>query len=242
MSTINLLPNDYVQRSARRRANILCVALFGVVMAAVLGAALVGDRSSRHTRHVRDQVDAAYAYAAQQIQQLQSLEARRQTMQDRAEAIGSLLERVPRSRLLGIIANALPENTSLTKVDLETKRLVLPIATPAPGAKAPTKFDAVAAARASKGPPVVVTMELIGLAATDVQVARFISNLARNSLIQSADLVFSQEKLIDKIPTREFQVHLELKNGADAINDVAVSAVANAAESDSGAYSKGVGQ
>jgi Tfp pilus assembly protein PilN len=220
MSTINLLPEDYVRRSARRRANVMCLVLFAISMAAVVTAALVSERSSRHTRQVRDQVDDAYTYAARQIQQMQQLEARKQSMLAKAEAISSLLERVPRSHLLGVIANAMPENTSLTRLDLDTKRLVVAAPAPAAGKSEASKFDALSAARSAKALPSVVTLELTGLAGTDVEVARLIANLARNPLIAAVDLIYSQEKIIDKQPVREFQVHLELRTGADALADM----------------------
>ena len=61
-------------------------------------------------------------------------------------------------------------------------------------------------------------MTVQGLAGTDSQVAKFIANLARNPLIGSVDLSFSQEKLIDKALVREFKLNLKLKDNVDAVN------------------------
>jgi len=242
MTTINLLPNDYVRRSASRRANVLCLALFAVTMAAVVTAALVSERSSRHTRTVRDEVDASYAVAAKQIQQMQELEARKQNMLDRAEAISSLQERVPRSHLLGVIANCLPEHVALSRVDLDTKKTVVAPPKDKSAGGGASKFDAVSAARTDKEVTYTVVMDVTGLASTDVQVARFIAALAKNPLIASVDLVFSQEKVVDKTTLREFQLHLELEKAADAIQDSS-EAVAEASDHDkTGNNSTGVGQ
>ena len=57
-----------------------------------------------------------------------------------------------------------------------------------------SKFDAVAAQRSGKAPPLVVDLVVTGQAATDVDVARFIANLARNPLLANVDLVYSEER------------------------------------------------
>ena len=82
-----------------------------------------------------------------------------------------------------------------------------------------SKF-AEAKARQQQSPqraPTVVTIKITGLAGTDVEVAKVIANLACNPLTHSVDLVYSQEKLIEKVPVRQFQVRLKLRPGADVI-------------------------
>lgn len=212
MSSINLLPDDYVQRGQRRRANILCGALFAVTMAAVMAAWWTSSQAVERTRSVRNEVDASYAYATTQLEQLKDLEVKKQQMLGKAQAIGALLERVPRSSLLGTIANALPETASLIRVDLDCKKVITNI----PLKSDKTKFEKLSTETPQNAPP-TVTMELIGLAGTDGEVAHFIASLARCNLIASVDLVYSQEKVIDKQSLREFQIHLELRRNADAL-------------------------
>lgn len=212
MSIINLLPEDYVQRRAQQRANVMCIALFVIVMAGVGAAAVVSERNTHNTELVRDQVNAAYDEAARTLHQMQQLEAQKRMMTHKAEATSVLLERVPRSYVLAVITQALPENASLTSFDLVPRR-VIKAAAPAAGK---TKFAAVTGAVADNGSVTVV--EVTGLAATDVQVARFIANLLRNPLLTSVDLGYSQEKQVDKISVREFRVRMELRNGVDVID------------------------
>jgi len=189
----------------------MCLILFGVTMCAVVAAALVSEQSTKKSREVCRQVDASYAQAAKLIQQMQELETRKQEMLVKAQNVSQLLERTPRSYLLGMVTNALPENASLTRLDLDVKRIVV-----APPKDAKTKFEAKSA-QAGKTGNTTVVLDIVGLAATDVDVARLIANLARNSLTGSVDLVYSQEKIIDKTPVREFQVHIELKPNADSL-------------------------
>ena len=223
MSTINLLPNDYLANRARRRANALCLVMFLVVMGGVLGAALVSEQSSRRTREVRDRIDTSYTEATKQIAELYQLDHQKKTMLRKAELTSSLVERVPRSTLLGLLAKALPKDASLTRITLGTRRVVSLVkgdSGAGKGVKPLTKFEASAARQTPQVSSTTVEMEVAGLAGTDVDVARFIAALSRCPLMTSVDLVFSQEKLVQKTTIREFRVKLELKANGDAIDVV----------------------
>ena len=209
MGIINLLPQDYIAGRYRRRANWVCSILFAVVMAGVVGAAFVSDQTGRHTRDVSRRVDADYADAAKLIAQMQQLEVQKALMVTKANGSSALMERVPRSFLLGMLTNSLPKGASLTAVELDTRRTLTASAAPA---KAPTAAG-VPPSPPPK-PPLVVVMDVKGFASTDVEVARFIANLARNPLAASVDLAYSQEKLVDNASMREFQIKLELKSNS----------------------------
>ena len=58
---------------------------------------------------------------------------------------------------------------------------------------------------------------MTGYAATDVEVARFISAMSRCPLLASVDLVYSMEKEVDDVRVREFAVHMRLKPEAQLI-------------------------
>ena len=60
-----------------------------------------------------------------------------------------------------------------------------------------------------------VEISVTGLAATDVETARFIAAMARCPLMETVDLVYSQEKKIADAVVRQFQVTLKLKSDAD---------------------------
>jgi len=216
MSTINLLPSDYIESRHRRRANAMCLFLAVIVITAVAAAGVVSERSSSHTQAARDRVNASYADAAKLISQMQLLEAQRSQMLRKAQVTASLVERVPRSTLLAVLTNSLPKNCSLVELDLDTRH-VITAAKPLDKAKAGSKLTS-ASRQSVKNQLSQVEMEITGRAATDVDVARFIANLLGSPLMSSVDLVYSEEKLIDKVPVREFQIRLELKTNADAID------------------------
>ncbi len=214
MSIINLLPDDYLRRRQQQRANGLCLLLFLIVMAGLLAALAVSERSLRRTRHVAERVDAEYADAAKLLVRLEELETRKQKVLAKAQQTAVLLERVPRSTLLAFITNALPRHASLTRFHLVPKQVV----SRAEGTSGKSKFQNLQAQRAATQVTEVLTLEVGGLAGTDVDVALFIAELIRNPLLTGVDLVYSQEKVIDDMTVREFQVKMEIKPNVDVMD------------------------
>lgn len=226
MSTINLLPDDYLENRARRRIVAMCMVLFVIEVAGVVGAWFVTERKQARAVEVSRQIDESYAQAAQQIARLQQLEVQKKTMLRKADVADALVERVPRSALLAVLTNALPTGASLTQVKLETQRSAIiprtvkdekPDAKPARGAD--KKANLTSEPRQQEAPilPSTVSLEVKGLAATDMEVARFIADLARCPLIRSVDLGYSQQRTLAGDSLREFLVRIELKEDADAI-------------------------
>ena len=176
---------------------------------------------------VRDRVNESYASAAKLIAQMRELEAQKQTMFKKAQVTAALVERIPRSTILAVLTNALPEGAALTKFVLTTKHAPRRPTTDAErarrsrrGSKKRTKFDAVQAKDDAPPASPTVEMEVTGLAVTDLQVAKFMAELIRNRLLTGVDLVVSQEKKVNKIPVREFTVKMKLRGDVDAIDVV----------------------
>lgn len=213
MTAMNLLPEDYVERRAQHRANVLCLILFSVVMAGVVGATLVTERQAAAIREVREQVNADYAEAGRLIAELQDLEGKKSEVLDKARVASDLREAVLRSYLLAAVTNALPEGASLLSLDLtsEVLRNVIP-----PDA---AKFDVNS--RETDGPvapssfPVQVTLNVVGLAGTDMQVAQFITAMSGNPLVEVVDLEYTQQIDFMDRPVREFSVIVDLRLDAD---------------------------
>lgn len=213
MSIVNLLPEDYRKRRAQQRANLLCIALFTVVMVGVMGAAMVSEQSSEQTREVRQQVDAEFGRAAKLISQLQTLETQRSVLLKKASSTAALMERVPRSYLLGFITNARPEGVWIEKFSLETD---VSIGRKAPARRA--KARAMQRAHFSPTSPVSsVTIKLMGGAFTDMEVAHFIAMLRDNPLVKSVELEFSRERKLGDGMVRSFKLVLKTYAGGDAM-------------------------
>ena len=237
MSTINLLPDDYLKRRGQRRSNIVCMALFAVVLAGVIGANVVTSQSERHTLQIRDRVNDEYAQATKLIQHMQSLGTKRAVMVQKGQVTASLVERMPRSTVLGTVVTACPEGVSLTEVSLLCKaKKSNSSPSSSRGRRRGSKKLSTSSRKAGGAGAVEVGMTIAGLAKTDTQVAKFIANLAASRpLIRDVNLVFSQEKLVNtvdkgdktskpnkgnKVLVREFEIKLQIAPEADALEMV----------------------
>jgi len=215
MSLVNLLPEDYIARRMQKRATLMCLVLFVAVMIGVLAAAGVVERRCRCTEQVCREVNQEYARAAALIQQLQELESMRNRMLRKASRTVALLERVPRSYILAVITNALPKGASLKEFDLLTESVK-----DSTSRRGKTRYQAISAKSTSGKLPIrtKVSIMITGFAGTDVEVAKFITAMAKCPLIETVDLIYSQQKEVNDVIAREFQVVLHIKKDANVIS------------------------
>src|SRR5215212_6752917 len=118
---LSFLPDDYLERKARRRTNAICAILFCVVMGAIGSAFWVTERSMREIDAQYASVQQQYNDAAKRIEQAQQMQEKQRTMAQQAELTASLLEKVPRSFLLAEITNDMPPGVSLLDFALEAR-------------------------------------------------------------------------------------------------------------------------
>ncbi len=221
MSTINLLPEDYLQRRWQKRSNTMCIGLFVIIMIGIGSATLVSEGKTRRIRQDLDSVDAAYAETTTELGRLKELQDQKRRTVARAKSTSELIERVPRSYVLAVLTRALPENAALSRVGLRPSRRKVIV-------KAPkvTKFDEATAVRAPTTiEQRVVVVEIIGIAATDVEVAQFMNRLLHDPLLDTVELGYSQEVIIPKktpkdvdVHARQFRITMEIKPGIDVID------------------------
>src|SRR6266513_3664399 len=110
---LSFLPDDYLERKARRRTNAICAILFCVVITAIAGAFTVTEKSMREIEMQYATVEQQYTDAAKRIEQVQQMQEKQRTMAHQAELTASLLEKVPRSKILAKITNGIPQGVSL---------------------------------------------------------------------------------------------------------------------------------
>jgi len=222
VSTINLLPKDYLVRRNQRRANMMCAGLFGIVITGVLTAGLISEHHTRRTLEVRGRVNAVYAKAMGLISQMHQLEWKKKALLKKAENVASLVEHVPRSYLLAITTNALPHRAALVSFGLDTRQVTANGASSSKtGAgkkrKKPGKRQK-AGMKTKRKTQSVVVLEITGLARTDMEVSRFMSNLEANGLIDWVDLDYIELRVIDDEAARQFKVRAQLKRGVDVVD------------------------
>ncbi|MDP6047233.1 MAG: hypothetical protein QGH94_08160 [Phycisphaerae bacterium] len=225
MSLINLLPQDYYQRRQGRRTNAICVILFVVVMVGIVSASMVSRSNANETRAIMDNLDRSYSQAAQTISQMQTLKNQKQIILDKRKRIEALQDPVPKSIVLAILTNARPDGVSLIHVKLDSR--FDPPKAPSQKLAVNTTKDAKDAPPAPK--PTIqpsVTVDIIGLARTDFQVARYLANLTDSGLTDSVDLSYTQDykpggggdKPVPELflNLREFRLKCRLSKNIDA--------------------------
>jgi Tfp pilus assembly protein PilN len=225
---LSFLPDDYLERKAQRRTNVICAGLFLVVMVAIGGAFTFTERSTRDVDKRHDEKLKEFTAEARRIQQAEKMQEKQRTMARQAELAASLLEKVPRSFMLAEFTNALPPGVSLVDFNMEAK-VKRPAGAPGAGG---TAFQQKQAARkAAKSAPdqsttanqqpasdakaFDVSMKLTGLAQTDVQVAQFIRKLNESKLLKDVNLVISDEYVKEGETLRKFQIECMLDPTAE---------------------------
>src|SRR5688572_30248207 len=151
---LSFLPDDYLERKARRRANALCAGVSVIVMGAIASAFWFTERSMSGVEARAAAVDKQFSDAARSIEQVNKMKAQQQKIVHQAELAASLVEKVPRSNLLAEFTNALPAGTSLLDLSLES-RVKVNAPPSANDARLRRKAAAAAAAQAAPaaGPP-----------------------------------------------------------------------------------------
>ena len=210
----SFLPEDYLQKKIARRTNAICITLFALVMAGVVGAFLVTDRQRAEVRSLQDDVNTSFQDAARRIEQLDQLQVDKKLMMQRRKVAEVLVERVPRSVILAELTNRMPSTLSLLEFDMETKVL-----RSAPRPKTSLQRETAKNAKDRKKlkqpdqadiKPTELTLTLIGVAPTDLEVSQFLAMLNQHELFQNIFLRYSEGTKVQEREMRKFELELTL--------------------------------
>ena len=207
MSNINFVPDDYIQSNESRRANLMCLVMFLVVMAALGGSCFAIQIRQRACRTQEALVNSKMAQMEESIKKFEELQTKRKEMMRTALTTAELLEPVPRSVLLASLTNSLPPGVSLIRLDMIQKE----------PPKSPTAQPVRAAATGSEGEAksaeklLETRMEIEGIAPSDLQVAGYIEHLGNSLLVDNVALVESKEKKVDDTTFRHFKLTAMLR-------------------------------
>lgn len=230
----SFLPEDYIVQAAERRTNLVSLVLFGVVMTAVFGAFLVTNQQWTQVRREQIRVHGETERAADDIRKMQELDAKRAQMVDKANLAMTLIEPVPRSVLLALLVNAMPERLSLLDFDLKSQEIKIPkkkdekdgerkvASAPSVGKN---KKDADKGKDAKdKGEPeapkqeptrYLIAIAMTGVAPTDSDVSRYMSALSAIKVFKGVHLDTTEEKEVDGMIVRQFKISLRIEPDAD---------------------------
>ncbi|MBX3373265.1 MAG: PilN domain-containing protein [Phycisphaeraceae bacterium] len=225
----SFLPEDYLAQKAELRTNVICMLLFVVVMFGVFLAFMWTNQRWTQVKSEQARINAEYQAAAEDIRMLQELEEQKTEMLHKAELAATIVERIPRSILLAEIINRMPDGLSLLEFNLASERVRAPVRrtepepAPAPRSRggaasrrAPTRAEAVAQApRRIEAPRFRTSIQMVGVAPTDLEVSRFLNELNGYPLLQDVALDYSEEQEIEGKLLRKFKIDMLLDTDGD---------------------------
>jgi Tfp pilus assembly protein PilN len=212
MAQIDFVPDDYIERKESRRANFFYLALLAVIVVGIAGAYGIIKVRRHAVANEAKAVDARMAIVQQAVKQLEQLQIKKQEMMKTALLTAELIEPVPRSLIVALLTNSLPESVSLSKIEIVQK------ASPTPKL---SQYDALKAAAAPKSPgqDFITELEIEGLAASDIGVADYIANLSKSNMLENVSLVQSKQKDSGSGSYREFKLTSQIRGSFTVSND-----------------------
>jgi Tfp pilus assembly protein PilN len=219
---LSFLPDDYLETKRQRRTNVICASLFLVIMSGIIVGFTKFEKDLRAAEKENGDVAKEYAEAATRIQQQKQMQEKHQRLNAQAELTASLVEKVPRSRLLAELTNAKPAGVSFKDVTLDSKLRTGPAA--GPKTQFDIKREAMAAATGTGGKSAApapqaknydVTVKVTGRADNDVQVAQFMAKLNQSQLVQDVNLLVSDEENVGEVRMRQFQIEMTVNPNAE---------------------------
>ena len=223
MSNTSFLPEDYLDQKADRRTNVVSLTLFGIVMVAVFAAFLFTNQQWTQVKAAQASINSQYQEAAAQIERLNELERQKNQMLNKAELAAALVERVPRSILLAELINRMPPRLGLLKFDLRSE-IVKSRQEPGQGRRtgrlkrpkrAKTRAEAAEEQEKIEAPHYKVSISMVGVAPTDLEVSRYMAELNAYPLIQDVILDYSEEKTFNEQSLRQFAIRMTLNPEMD---------------------------
>lgn len=227
------LPDDYVQRKAEGRANVIGLTLFCAVMGTVVAAFFVTNRNWKSVHDEREAIAVQYKAAEPEIELLIKMEERKEQMLQKAEIVTALIEPVPRSILMAELVTRMPEDMTLLTVELKGRRVADAAQTKAEAAQAKrqsvrgrqagslggTKTGATAEeAKPSKilPPRYEYTLTLTGVAPSNGDIADYLDALKLSPLLRRVELHYAEAQKLKDLELRKFQISAEIDPRADA--------------------------
>lgn len=228
------LPEDYVQRKAEGRANIIGLTLFCAVMGTVVAAFFVTNRSWKTVHEEREAIAIQYTAAEPEIELLIKLEERKEQMLQKAEIVTALIEPVPRSILMAELVTRMPEDMTLLTVDLQGRRIAEAAQTgkrddgqaqrtSVRGRKAGSLGGTPTGASAEEAKPSRVlppryqyTLTLTGVTPANGDIADYLDALKLSPLLRRVELHYAEAQKIKDLELRKFEISAEIDPRADA--------------------------
>jgi Tfp pilus assembly protein PilN len=197
MRDLEFLPQWYSQLEHRRRTVMLQL---WIALALVAGLGLwltLVKRNQRAAECAMATISGELAQTNTQLQQMDRLESLRRQWRQKAEVLGRLGIHVESGKLIGKLAEALPENVSLLGLNAETEETPLPLSA-----------AAMAALKNPASPPMDrrLRVRVQGVAPTDVELATFLTELNKVPFLEQVTPTYARDLPESGHILREFEV------------------------------------
>jgi len=221
----SFLPDDFVLETRERRTGLIAAVLFPVMIIAIFAAFLFTNRQWNDVRVLQEAVGQRTEKAAKEIAEMKNLERIRAQMNEKAALARGLIEPVPRSALLALFVNTMPEGVTLLELDLRGEIVKPPKPTADEQAKAAK--EKAAQAKSAKGKatapaverpaPVVrrVNIVVVGAAPSLLEVGRWMTALERIPILSGVRLELMEEKDLDGFDASQFRMSMAIEPQAD---------------------------
>jgi Tfp pilus assembly protein PilN len=222
MKKLDFLPEDYVEKKAQQRANVICLCLFLVVLAAVGCGFAITEKRQDQIDGRAEEVSQRMRKASESLKQLDVLEGKRNEMMKKARISASLMELVPRSLLLATTTNDLPTGVSLTEFKLVSKDVKSQAKTSRTTRSRNKKSRRTTGTKGKEDKQKIepvkweTTIEIIGISPTNMEVAGLIANLNKSMLFAEVNLIYSEEHEMQEENVRKFKLEVILNPEARA--------------------------
>lgn len=221
MTTINFVPNDYIQQRRSSRVNLLYLILLAILLAGIGATFSIIKMRQAAARAELDKLDVQMQQAREEIARLDQIKQQGKMMVKSMMMTAELLEPMPRSVILACLTNMLPGGVSLLNVELEEKENkisapVVPAASSPKAGGAKTQYQSASGVKASKAAVEIKTilyneLAIEGIAHSDIEVASYIANLNSSILLDNIQLIESKEQKIEGVSYRQFRLRASLK-------------------------------
>ncbi len=216
---MSFMPDDYLEDKVARRTNIICITLFIIVMAAVVAGFYITDQQRTEVSRELNEVNSQFKDKAEQLDQIEKLQNQKEQMIRKARVTAVLVERIPRSMIMAELINHMPATLSLLEFELDTKKVRN---APRPRtALEREKLNVQNRQDQEQYPEIVdvqpteVSIIMVGVAPTDVEVSEFMAALSAHPLFYDVNLQFSEQVSMEDQEMRKFRVELMVDQEAD---------------------------
>ncbi|HUO10610.1 MAG TPA: PilN domain-containing protein [Phycisphaerae bacterium] len=216
-TSMNFLPEDYVEKRQAARTAVICVGLLVVVVSGIVATWWYKEHfEAKNIYDYEARVNAQFEEANKQIQEVQEIDREKAKMMQKAELTTMLMEKVRRSALLEELARLQPRGVNLVSLELKSREIIPPPMSEADKLK---RTQAGLPPEPEKPPELEVKLDLTGTAVTDGQVTQYVGALNKSSLLSDVNLIFAEETKRgtgdDAETFRKFHVEMRINPKAD---------------------------